>query len=169
MEGGHIFYAFSTGHQMLYFEYNLLSDSQCERSIGYHFALLFHLLNTILVFRLSWLWPIYENMKSGGKDMRLTLWTVRIHVGYLLPSTTVKMLSRLWGNRLDGRISEQLMVSKLVPRHCYCTLSVHNDGLERSFNSRLEEMTDPIWAQTLSGNPYSYLSHWCFQGAISIY
>lgn len=109
------------------------------------------------------------SMKSGGKDMRLTLWTVRIHVGYLLPSTTVKMLYRLWGNRIDGRISKQWMVSKSVPCHCYCTLSVHNDALERSFNSRLEEMTDPTWARTLSGHPYSYLSHWSFQGAISIY
>lgn len=154
---------------MLYFEYDLLFDSQCERCIGCRFALLFHLLNTISVSHLSWLWPICESMKSGGKDMRLTLWTVRIHVGYLLPSTTVKMLYRLWGNRIDGRISKQWTVSKSVPRHCYCTLSVYNDALERSFNSRLEEMTDPTWAQTLSGHPYSYLSHWCFQGAISIY
>lgn len=97
--------------------------------------------------------PSHENTKKWWQEYE-TLWTVRIHVGYLSPSTTVKMLYKLWRNGTDIHFSKQLKVSKLVPFHCYRTLSVPREALESCFNSRLVE-----WL-TLSGHSLCH-THTC--------
>lgn len=170
MEGGFV--------MVMYYIYSALDTKYCTwnmtfysiPNVKYLLAAAFPFFFTSWIpfqfYILSQSWPLHENTKSGDKNMRLTLWTVRIHFSYLSPSILVKMLYKLWRNGTDMPFSKQLMVSKLVPLHCYRTLSVHNEALESCFNSGLVEMIDPVWAQSFS---HTHLSHWWFHSEIFIH
>lgn len=102
---------------MLHFEYDLIFNSQSERSIGCFFFFLFFSEIPFQVCIQSWMWAILENIKSGGEDVRLNLQALITRFSYLSPHTTIKMLDKLWRKGIDAHSPKQMNVSKLVPIH----------------------------------------------------
>lgn len=126
---------------VIYFMYSVLDHKCCIWIWSYiqfpkwkiywlPFFPFLRLLNTILGLHIKLNVGYLGEYKKRWR--RLNLRALITRFSYLSPSTTIKMLYKLWRKGIDAHSPKQMNVSKLVPIHRQRALSVNRYGIGES-------------------------------------